>query len=41
MMRETAAIIEGSGPTMLRVRGQGGGMWPFYRVMWVNRNAVD
>jgi len=40
MMRETAAIIEGSGPTMLRVRGQGG-MWPFYRVMRVKRDAVD
>ena len=25
-------LIEGSGPTMLRVRGQGG-MWPFHRVM--------
>ena len=25
-------LIEGSGPTMLKVRGQGG-MWPFHRVM--------
>jgi hypothetical protein len=26
-------LIEGSGPTVLKVRGQGGGMWPFHQVM--------
>jgi imidazolonepropionase-like amidohydrolase len=26
-------VTEGSGPTALRVRGEGGGMWPFHRVM--------
>ena len=26
-------LIEGSGPTILKVRGQGGGMWPFHQVM--------
>lgn len=25
-------LTEGSGPTVLRVRGEGGGMWPFHRV---------
>ncbi len=31
-------LIEGSGPTRLRVRGEGG-MWPFHRVM-LNGNAL-
>ena len=26
-------LIEGSGPTVLKVRGQGGGMWPFHQIM--------
>ena len=32
-------LIEGSGPTVLRVRGQGG-MWPFHRVMLNGRAAA-